>query len=151
MNKITLIHGPNLNLLGIREVSVYGLKSLEAINESCTKLANELGFDLDIHQSNSEGKIIDIIHAARTTAKGIVINPGAYTHYSYAIRDAIAAVMLPCVEVHLSNVYNREDFRHKSVIAPVASGQISGFGGNSYLLGIRALVEIIQNASKQAE
>lgn len=141
--KILLIHGPNLNMLGTREVDVYGEETLGTINEDCLQLANELGIELEIHQSNSEGEIIDLIQASAKTAKGIVINPGAYTHYSYAIRDAIVAVKLPTVEVHLSNVYSREDFRHKSVIAPVACGQIAGFGANSYLLGIKAVLGVI--------
>lgn len=144
--KVTLIHGPNLNLLGTREPGVYGLETMQSINDRCRKLANDLGVELDIHQSNSEGEIINIIQSAAQSSNGIVINPGAYTHYSYAIRDAIAATKLPCVEVHLSNVYSREDFRHISVIAPVVAGQIAGFQGNSYLLGLRAVVELIKNA-----
>lgn len=143
---IILIHGPNLNLLGTRETGVYGAETLESINARCLELAEELKIKLDIYQSNSEGEIIDVIHASARTAQGIVINPGAFTHYSYAIRDAIAAVMLPCVEVHLSNIHSREEFRHKSVIAPVSVGQISGFRGSSYLLAIRGLVETIQHA-----
>lgn len=146
MTKLLLIHGPNLNLLSTREVGVYGHESLNSINERCQELAKELGVELAVHQSNHEGEIVDIIQSARGTAAGIVINPGAYTHYSYAIRDAVAAVNLPCVEVHLSNVYSREEFRHRSVIAPVASGQISGFGAESYLLGIRAVVGLVRNA-----
>lgn len=144
--KILLIHGPNLNLLGSRETSVYGVDTLDSINEECLKLASESGVEIDIHQTNSEGEIVDLIQGAANTAKGIVINPGAYTHYSYAIRDAVAAVKLPTVEVHLTNIYAREDFRHNSVIAPIAAGQISGFGPASYLLGIRAVLELIQNA-----
>lgn len=144
--RVLLIHGPNLNLLGSRETSVYGAGTLDAINEECQKLARELGVELEIRQTNSEGEIVDLIQAAAHAAKGIVINPGAYTHYSYAIRDAVAAVRLPTVEVHLSNIYAREDFRHESVIAPVAAGQISGFGPISYLLGIRAVVGLIDNA-----
>lgn len=143
---ILLIHGPNLNLLGSRETSVYGADTLDSINEQCQKLAGELGIELTIHQTNSEGEIVDLIQGAAGTAKGIVINPGAYTHYSYAIRDAVAAVKLPTVEVHLSNIYSREDFRHNSVIAPVAAGQLSGFGPDSYLLGIRAVFGLIKNA-----
>lgn len=144
--KILLIHGPNLNLLGSREPGVYGVETLESINQKCMALAKELGVELAIRQSNSEGEIIDMIQAAAQDAQGIVINPGAYTHYSYAIRDAIAAVQLPTVEVHLSNIHAREEFRHKSVIAPVASGQIAGLGAGSYLLGIRAVVEMVSNA-----
>lgn len=144
--KIIVIHGPNLNLLGTRETTIYGSDTLESINARCLELAQELRTELDIHQSNSEGEIIDLIQAAAKTARGILINPGAYTHYSYAIRDAIAAVRLPCVEVHLSNIYSREDFRHESVIAPVATAQIAGFGFESYLLALRGLVDMIQNA-----
>ncbi len=146
MMKILLIHGPNLNLLGNREVSIYGAETLASIDKKCQDLAKELRVELEIHQSNSEGEIIDHIHAAAHSADGIVINPGAYTHYSLAIRDALAGVKIPCVEVHLSNIHSREEFRHKSVIAPAAIGQISGFGGRSYLLAIRGLVETINNA-----
>ncbi len=144
--KLLLIHGPNLNLLGAREPDVYGRETLGSINGRCSELAGELGIELSIHQTNNEGEIVDLIQAAPGAFDGIVINPGAYTHYSYAIRDAFAAIKLPAVEVHLSNIYAREDFRHESVIAPVVSGQISGFGGESYLLGIRALVGLIGNA-----
>jgi len=144
--KLLLIHGPNLNLLGTRETDVYGAQTLESINSRCLALAEELGVELEIRQTNSESAIVDLIQSAPGSFEGIVINPGAYTHYSYAIRDALAAVKLPTVEVHLSNIYAREDFRHKSVIAPVAAGQISGFGAVSYLLGIRALAELIRGA-----
>ena len=144
--KILMIHGPNLNLLGSRETAVYGDETLDVINEQCAALAKELGVSVEIRQSNSEGEIVDLIQQAAHDANGIVINPGAYTHYSYAIRDALAAVKLPAVEVHLSNIYSREEFRHISVIAPVAAGQISGFGADSYLLGLRAVVGLIRNA-----
>ena len=144
--KILVIHGPNLNLLGSRETAVYGVETLDAINEKCSALAKELGVTIEARQSNSEGAIVDMVQEAANSAKGIVINPGAYTHYSYAIRDALAAVKVPTVEVHLSNIHSREEFRHTSVIAPVAVGQISGFGADSYMLGIRAVVELIRNA-----
>ncbi|MCX8053850.1 MAG: type II 3-dehydroquinate dehydratase [Armatimonadetes bacterium] len=144
--KILMIHGPNLNLLGTREPNVYGMETLESINERCVHLANELGIELSIYQTNSESEILDLIQRAPGSFDGIVINPGAFTHYSYAIRDALAAVKLPTVEVHLSNIQAREEFRRESVIAPVVSGQISGFGGDSYLLGIHALVGLIKNA-----
>ncbi|MEN6356942.1 MAG: type II 3-dehydroquinate dehydratase [Armatimonadota bacterium] len=146
MMKILLIHGPNLNMLGEREPGVYGTETIDMINDRCMGLAKELNIEMEIKQSNHEGEIIDMIQAAGKTVKGIVINPGAFTHYSIAIRDALAAVKLPIVEVHLSNIYTREEFRHTSVIAPVATGQICGFGKESYLLGIRAVVEIIRNA-----
>lgn len=142
--KILMIHGPNLNMLGTREPTVYGSETMESIDDRCLKLAKDLGIELEIRQSNSEGDIVDLIQT--TSAQGIVINPGAYTHYSYAIRDALAAVKLPAVEVHLSNIHAREDFRHESVIAPVVNGQISGFQGDSYLLGIQAIVQLIRNA-----
>lgn len=143
--KIMLIHGPNLNLLGNRETGIYGTTTLEHINNICIAKCNTLGYSIEIHQSNHEGEIIDLIQSAKETFKGIVINPGAYTHYSYAIRDAIAAVELPVVEVHLSNIHSREDFRHTSVIAPVAIGQIAGFGVDSYILGIEALAGFLKN------
>ncbi|MBP5093446.1 MAG: type II 3-dehydroquinate dehydratase [Abditibacteriota bacterium] len=141
--KIMLINGPNLNLLGVREPGVYGTETLNTVIEKCQALCEELGAELVGVQSNSEGEIIDAIHGAMGVCDGIVINPGAYTHYSYAIRDAVAAVKLPCVETHLSNIHNREEFRHTSVIAPVCVGQICGFGGDSYLLAIRALADVI--------
>lgn len=133
---IYLIHGPNLNLLGFREREVYGGQKLEEVNEEIRKRAKELGLKVSIFQSNSEGEIIDLVHQAREKAKVIIINPGAYTHYSLAIRDALVAVGLPVIEVHLSNIYSREDFRHHSCIAPIAWGQISGFGVYSYLLAL---------------
>lgn len=138
--KLLIIHGPNLNLLGLREPEVYGHLTLEEINQRLQEFAAAREAKLEIVQSNHEGEIIDAIHRAREWAEGIVINPGAYTHYSYAIRDAIAAVNLPTVEVHLSNVHAREPFRHTSVIAPVCTGQIAGFGWRSYLLGLWALL-----------
>lgn len=144
--KILLIHGPNLNMLGVRETGVYGTETLDSINGRCTELAQTLKVQLEIKQSNSEGEIVDLIQSAGKSVDGIIINPGAYTHYSYAIRDALAAVKLPFVEAHLSNIHAREEFRHESVLAPIAVGQVTGFGGDSYLLAIRGLVEIIQNA-----
>lgn len=140
---ILVLHGPNLNLLGVREPGIYGSDTLECINRSLHDLARELGCSLTVLQSNHEGALVDAIQGARGTADGILINPAAYTHTSVAIRDALAATGLPAVEVHLSNIHRREEFRKHSYIAPVASGQISGFGPDSYLLGLRALVTLL--------
>ena len=142
--KILIIHGPNLSLLGTREPGVYGSLTLEEINELLHVEAAALAMELRIIQSNHEGVIVDAIHEAAGWADGIVINPAAFTHYSYAVRDALAAVRLPCVEVHLSNVHAREDFRKVSVTAPVCRGQISGFGWRSYVLGLHALDDASQ-------
>ncbi len=142
--KILVVHGPNLNLLGIREPDVYGKVTLAEINSEISDLGNELGLDLHIMQSNSEGDLVDIIQSAQGLYNGILINPAAYTHTSVAIRDALSAVALPTVEVHLSNIHSREEFRSRSFIAPVVLGQISGFGTDSYLLGLRALSQHIK-------
>jgi 3-dehydroquinate dehydratase II len=141
MTKILVLHGPNLNLLGTRQPEVYGRMSLDDINQALTKFAAKQNVELRIQQSNHEGDLIDAIHVARNWADGLLFNPGAFTHYSYALRDAIASVGLPTVEAHLSNIHAREAFRHNSVIAPVCVGQICGFGWRSYLLGLQALLE----------
>jgi 3-dehydroquinate dehydratase-2 len=138
---ILVLHGPNLNLLGKREPNVYGRTSLAEVDRQIERHARRRGVRVDCRQSNSEGQLIDWVQgAARQGFSGIVMNPGAVTHYSIALRDAVAAVAVPVVEVHLSNVHGREEFRRHSVIAPVARGQISGFGAASYLLGIDALL-----------
>lgn len=141
--KILVLLGPNLNMVGVREPNVYGSEPAEDISRQITEFAAPLGFSCDIFQSNHEGDLIDRIQVARGVYAGAVINAGALTHYSYALRDAIASVQLPFVEVHMSNIYAREQFRHESVIAPVCRGQISGFGKNSYFLAISALRSII--------
>ena len=150
MFKILLIHGPNLNLLGKREPQIYGTSGLDEINARMKRLAEENEAELQILQSNSEGTLIDAIHEALDWADGIIINPGAYGHYSYAIRDALAAVSLPTIEVHISNVYAREEFRYKSVIASVVVGCITGLGWRSYTCGFESLLGILKDRTKES-
>ncbi len=145
MKKILVIHGPNLHQLGKREPQVYGKTTLAQINQALEKLAKVKKAKLFIKQSNYEGQIVDLITKNKTKFDGILINPAAYTHTSVAIRDAIASNSIPTVEVHLSNIYSRESFRHKSLISPVARGTVLGFGPNSYLLGLQALIDLINN------
>jgi 3-dehydroquinate dehydratase-2 len=146
MSAILVLHGPNLNLLGQREPTVYGRLTLEEINQKLVDYASQHDIQLRCLQSNHEGALIDALHDAMTWADGVVFNPGAYTHTSYALRDAIAGVGLPVVEVHLSNVHAREAFRQRSLLAPVCVGQIAGFGWYSYLLGLQALQEHLREA-----
>lgn len=143
--KVLVLHGPNLNLLGKREKNIYGTVSLEKINNELKKIAKKLKVQLDIKQSNIEGELVNFIQkASRDSIKGILINPAAYTHTSVAIRDTLLAIKIPTVEVHLSNIYSREEFRHKSLIAPVCVGQITGFGKESYILGLMALASLLR-------
>lgn len=146
-SSILILHGPNLNLLGLREPEVYGSMTLDQINNLLKEEGKRLQVIISCLQSNYEGVLIDAIHQSRDSHQGIIINAGAYTHTSVAIRDALAGVQVPTVEVHLSNIYQREEFRHHSYIAPIAIGQISGFGANSYILGLQALVRYLQEAN----
>jgi len=150
--KILIMNGPNINLTGERNRGHYGSLTLDEINANITKEAEKLGVEVEFYQSNHEGAIIDRLHAARKAANGgidaVVINAGAYTHYSYAIRDAIEAVKLPTVEVHMSNIHNREAFRHESVLTPVCIGQICGFGWFGYILGLYAAIDAVEKANE---
>ena len=144
MINILVIHGPNLNLLGEREVEWYGEITLSFINEVIIQEAKKLGCKVKIEQSNLEGEIINLIQNSKKWAQGVIINPAAYTHTSIGIRDALLAVSLPAVEVHLSNIYKREEFRHKSFVAPVCIGQICGFGPSGYILALKGLISFLR-------
>jgi 3-dehydroquinate dehydratase-2 len=145
MKKILVIHGPNLNLLGKREEDIYGKMSLGDINKALSRKAKAIGYSIDFFQSNHEGDMVQRIQDAKNQGfSAILINPAAYTHTSVALRDVISAIGMPVVEVHISNIYAREEFRHTSLIAPVAAGQIAGFGLNSYILGLEAIAELIK-------
>lgn len=142
---VLVLHGPNLNLLGLREPGIYGVSTLAQIDARLVEIGRSLQVDINSYQSNHEGGLVDAIHNARNHHQGLVINAGAYTHTSVALRDAISAVQIPTVEVHLSNIYKREEFRHHSYLSAVVVGQISGFGANSYYLGLQAIVAYLEN------
>jgi 3-dehydroquinate dehydratase II len=144
--KILILHGPNLNLLGTREPEIYGSLTLSDIDAKLIELGKEFGAELKCLQSNHEGALIDALQDAQMWADGVLFNPGGYTHTSVALRDAISAIRIPVIEVHLSNVYAREEFRHTSMISAVCKGKILGFGWHSYTLGLRALVELLEDA-----
>ncbi len=145
MEKILVLHGPNLNLLGQREPQVYGRMTLAEIDQQLKLDGRELGLEVHAHQSNSEGALIDALQAASQEDAGVIFNPGGYTHTSVAIRDAIAAIDIPVIEVHLSNVYAREEFRHRSLVSAVCAGKISGFGWRSYWLALQALAKMLDS------
>ena len=145
MSAILVLHGPNINLLGQREPELYGEMTLSEINQKLKSAGDEMGLEVRAFQANGEGALIDVLHEARDWASGAIFNPGGYTHTSVALRDAIVAVELLVIEVHLSNVYTREEFRHRSLISPVCVGKIAGFGWRSYMLGLQALAWIIKD------
>lgn len=140
MKKILVVNGPNLNMLGIREPGVYGRENYQTLCDMIKEKADEIGAEVAFFQSNSEGELIDALHSAYSEYDGVIINPGAYTHYSYALHDAIKAIGLPVIEVHISNIHTREEFRHKSVTAPACIGQICGLGLYGYILALEALI-----------
>ncbi len=141
--KVLVLLGPNLNMIGVREKSIYGVETAESIEMQIISYADKMGIEAEVFQSNWEGALIDKIHEAKSNFDGVIINAGALTHYSYTLRDAISAVRIPFVEVHMSNIYSREEFRHKSVIADVCAGQITGFGKNGYFLAFNALEDLM--------
>ena len=147
MNKILIINGPNLNLLGEREQSQYGKKDYKFLEEICLNRAKELKIDLELKQSNVEGEIVNIIQEARNTQDGIIINAGGYTHTSVAIRDSLNVFKKPIIELHISNIYKREDFRHKSLISDIATGGIFGLGVDGYILAINSMQKLLQNGN----
>ncbi|WP_188206137.1 type II 3-dehydroquinate dehydratase [Alkalibacillus aidingensis] len=149
MRKLLLLNGPNLNLLGNRKTDTYGTKSLQNIEEELVELVATMGFELDTHQSNHEGELIDWLHKANETYLGVVFNPGAYTHTSIAIRDAIEAIKVPVIETHISNIHNRESFRNHSYISPAAAGLVVGFGPLSYKIGVYALIEKLNERERE--
>ena len=144
MQRVAVIHGPNLNMLGLREPEIYGSETLEMLNEDLEKKAEELGLEIEIMQSNHEGEIVDYLHENYEELAGIIINPGGLTHTSVVLRDALASVRLPAIEVHISNIHRREDFRKKSYTAEVAVGQITGLGVKGYLLALEALFDLLR-------
>ncbi len=148
MLRILVVNGPNLNLLGRRQPEIYGSSTLDELNQRLGEMAGELKIELDFFQSNSESELIDYLHREGFKADGLIINPGAFTHYSYALRDAIAAVEIEAVEVHMSNVYTREEFRHKSVIAPVCRGHLVGFGFYGYAMALSYFADTSQGSQK---
>jgi len=148
MVKVMVIHGPNINLLGIREPHIYGSLSLDQVNERIQQQAQELGIEVRIMQSNHEGELVEAVHQSYGWAQAIIINPASYTHYSIALRDAIAAVRLPTIEVHLTNIYAREPFRHRSVTGEACLGVVSGFGAESYLLALRAAKNAVEESRR---
>ena len=151
MKKILVLLGPNLNMIGVREKGIYGTETAESIDAQIRDYADKAGCACEIFQSNWEGALVDKIHEAKDVFDGAVINAGALTHYSYALRDAISCLRIPFVEVHMSNIYAREEFRHHSVISPVCAGQIAGFGKNSYFLAIDALKRLLRNERIQMD